>query len=707
MICYNVRKCGHFFRILGTGLGALREIMNNEKKTNLSISVYLRWPLVLAGFVFIMNLLLAALSPETAIFMAAFTIIFIGVAVWLYFYSKRGLFGGLVSFAQGFDNVQKRLMNDMDHPYVICDRQGYIIWSNRAFREILKAEDMSVSHIQAVFPDITRDMLAGKYEDALIHSAVGNRYYCIEMMQTLLADDDDLAASLIEEAEKEVVVLSVFDETELVEMTKLYQDSKLCEGLIYIDNYEEALETVEEVRRSLLTALVERKISNYVSSMNGVVKKVEKDKYFFIIKDADLRRMIDDRFSVLDDVKTINIGNEMSLTLSIGIGMEGGDYKTDNEAARTAMDLALGRGGDQAVLKDGDDIQYFGGKSLAMEKTTRVKARVKAHAFKELLDSKEKLIVMGHKMADVDCLGAAVGFWKIANVYGKKAYIVMGSSDNAVKPIRKQFTDSPDYPREMFINGDRAMELLDNDTIVVVSDVNRPSYTEEPRLIDACDTVVVLDHHRKTSETISNAVLSYVEPYASSASELVAEILQYIGDDIRLTPQEADAMYAGMVVDTQNFTNQTGVRTFEAAAYLKRNGADIVRVRKMFRDNLNDYRAKAEAIDKAEIYRDCFAIGVCDPEGTESPTVVGAQAANSLLDIRSIKAAIVLTPFNGKIYLSARSIDEVNVQVMMEKLGGGGHKSVAGAQLSDMSLDEAKQKLKAVIDEMMNEGDIL
>ena len=696
-----------FFRILGTGLGALREIMNNEKKTNLSISVYLRWPLVLAGFVFIMNLLLAALSPETAIFMAAFTIIFIGVAVWLYFYSKRGLFGGLVSFAQGFDNVQKRLMNDMDHPYVICDRQGYIIWSNRAFREILKAEDMSVSHIQAVFPDITRDMLAGKYEDALIHSAVGNRYYCIEMMQTLLADDDDLAASLIEEAEKEVVVLSVFDETELVEMTKLYQDSKLCEGLIYIDNYEEALETVEEVRRSLLTALVERKISNYVSSMNGVVKKVEKDKYFFIIKDADLRRMIDDRFSLLDDVKTINIGNEMSLTLSIGIGMEGGDYKTDNEAARTAMDLALGRGGDQAVLKDGDDIQYFGGKSLAMEKTTRVKARVKAHAFKELLDSKEKLIVMGHKMADVDCLGAAVGFWKIANVYGKKAYIVMGSSDNAVKPIRKQFTDSPDYPREMFINGDRAMELLDNDTIVVVSDVNRPSYTEEPRLIDACDTVVVLDHHRKTSETISNAVLSYVEPYASSASELVAEILQYIGDDIRLTPQEADAMYAGMVVDTQNFTNQTGVRTFEAAAYLKRNGADIVRVRKMFRDNLNDYRAKAEAIDKAEIYRDCFAIGVCDPEGTESPTVVGAQAANSLLDIRSIKAAIVLTPFNGKIYLSARSIDEVNVQVMMEKLGGGGHKSVAGAQLSDMSLDEAKQKLKAVIDEMMNEGDIL
>ena len=218
---------------------------------------------------------------------------------------------------------------------------------------------------------------------------------------------------------------------------------------------------------------------------------------------------------------------------------------------------------------------------------------------------------------------------------------------------------------------------------------------------------MVLDHHRKTSETIQNAVLSYVEPYASSASELVAEILQYIGDDIRLMPQEADAMYAGMVVDTQNFTNQTGVRTFEAAAFLRRNGADIIRVRKMFRDNLADYRAKAEAVDKAEIYKDSFAIGVCDPTGTESPTVVGAQAANSLLEIRSIKAAIVLTPYDGKIYVSARSIDEVNVQIMMEKLGGGGHKSVAGAQLTDVSVEEAKDRIKAIIDEMMNEGDIL
>ena len=310
-------------------------------------------------------------------------------------------------------------------------------------------------------------------------------------------------------------------------------------------------------------------------------------------------------------------------------------------------------------------------------------------------------------MGDVDSLGSAIGFWKIATAYNKKAYIVLGDSDNSVKPMRRRFMEADDYPKDMFINGDKALDLVDDNTIVVVTDVNRPSYTEEPRLLSACRTIVVLDHHRKSSETIENAVLSYVEPYASSASELVAEIVQYIGDEgIRLTPQEADAMYAGIVVDTQNFTNQTGVRTFEAAAFLRRSGADVVRIRKMFRENLKDYKAKAEAVDRAEIYRESFAISVCNADGTESPTVVGAQAANSLLEIRGIKASVVMTPVGDKIYISARSIDEVNVQVMMEKLGGGGHKAVAGAQLKDVSVEEARDQVKEAIDEMLEEGEV-
>ena len=330
--------------------------MKDDKRSTLSISVYLRWPLVLAGLVLIMNLLIIALSPETAIFMAAFTVLFVAIALWIYFYSKRGLFGGLVRFAQGFDNVQKRLMNDMNLPYVICDTQGYIIWGNRSFKDMLESEHVSASHIQAIFPDITKEILGEQDEAAFIHSAFGSRRYRIELMWTKLADDDDLMPALLEEAEKDVIVMSVFDETELVETRQTYEDSKLCEGLIYLDNYDEALETIEEVRRSLLTALVDRKISNYISSMNGIVKKLEKDKYFFFMMDKDIRRVIEDRFSVLDDVKTINIGNDMSLTLSIGIGMSGEDYKANYEAARTAIDLALGRGGDQAVVRDGEEI---------------------------------------------------------------------------------------------------------------------------------------------------------------------------------------------------------------------------------------------------------------------------------------------------------------------------------------------------------------
>ena len=684
-------------------------IMKNAQKSRLSIALYMRWPLILSVLVIVMNLLLVAISPQTAVLMSFFTAAFVLLALWLYLYSRKGLFAGLIGFAQGFDSVQKQLLRDMRAPVAICDEQGFIIWTNRAFTDMLSAENASASHVQAIFPDITKEILLSEDGAAIVHSSFGERRYSIELIWTALAEDSDfeaVTAHMLEETGKTVVALFISDETELVEYQQRYEESRLCEGLIYLDNYDEALETVEEVRRSLLMALVDRKISNYITAMNGIVKKLEKDKYLFLVMEKDMRRIVADRFSILEDVKTISIGNELSLTLSVGVGMDGGSYPANYDLARTAIDLALGRGGDQVVLKAGEKITYFGGKSQAVERNTRVKARVKAHAFKELLDSKDKLIVMGHKMGDVDSFGSSIGFWRIATAFGKKAYVVIGDSNNAVKPMRRRFEESEDYPREMFINGSKALDLLDRNTIVVVTDVNRPSLTEEPRLLSACDTIVVLDHHRKSSETINNATLSYVEPYASSASEMVAEIIQYIGDNIRITSMEADAMYAGMVIDTQNFTNQTGVRTFEAAAFLKRSGADIIRVRKMFRENLVDYQAKADAIDKAEIYRDAFALSVCNAEGAESPTVVGAQAANSLLEIRGIKAAVVLTPYQNKIYISARSIDEVNVQVMMEKLGGGGHKAVAGAQLPGATVEEARAKVRAAIDEMLEEGEI-
>ena len=410
--------------------------------------------------------------------------------------------------------------------------------------------------------------------------------------------------------------------------------------------------------------------------------------------------------SILEDVKTVNIGNDMAVTLSIGIGMNGDTYSQNYEYARTSIDMALGRGGDQAVVKDADKIQYYGGKAQQMEKTTRVKARVKAHALRELMENKDRLLIMGHRLLDIDSFGAAVGIYRIAMAMNKKANIVVNEVTSSVRPMMERFTGGGEYPEDMFLTGPKAAELVDGGTMLVVVDVNRPSITDEPSLLKLIKTIVVLDHHRTSSEIIDNAVLSYVEPYASSACEMVAEVLQYIMDGIKVRPAEADAMYAGIVIDTQNFTNQTGVRTFEAAAYLRRSGADITRVRKLFRENMVDYQAKAEAVRLAEVYMDSFAISVCPSDGLDSPTIIGAQAANELLEIRGIKASVVLTPYNGVIYYSARSIDEVNVQVMMEKLGGGGHRTIAGAQIPDITVEEGKERLKAVIRQMLEAGEV-
>ena len=409
---------------------------------------------------------------------------------------------------------------------------------------------------------------------------------------------------------------------------------------------------------------------------------------------------------MLEDVKTVNIGNDMAVTLSIGIGMNGDTYSQNYEYARTSIDMALGRGGDQAVVKDADKIQYYGGKAQQMEKTTRVKARVKAHALRELMENKDRLLIMGHRLLDIDSFGAAVGIYRIAMAMNKKANIVVNEVTSSVRPMMERFTGGSEYPEDMFLTGPKAAELVDGGTMLVVVDVNRPSITDEPSLLKLIKTIVVLDHHRTSSEIIDNAVLSYVEPYASSACEMVAEILQYIGDGIRMKSVEADAMYAGIVIDTNNFMNQAGVRTFEAAAFLRRNGADVIRVRKLFRDRYDDYKAKAKAVSNAEIFEHDFAISVCPSEGLESPTVVGAQAANELLDIVGIKASVVLSQFNGTVYLSARSIDEVNVQVMMEKLGGGGHRTIAGAQLKDTTIEEAIEKVKTVIRQMLEKGDL-
>ncbi|MDE6202517.1 MAG: DHH family phosphoesterase [Lachnospiraceae bacterium] len=503
-----------------------------------------------------------------------------------------------------------------------------------------------------------------------------------------------------------LIAFYLFDETALKIALQEVDDQSLAVGMIYLDNYEEALDSVEEVRRSLLIALIDRKVNKYIAALDGICKKTENDKYIIVLRKKAMELLKESKFDLLDDVKTVNIGNKMAVTISIGVGLDGLGYAQNYEFARNAIDLALGRGGDQAVVKTPENVIYFGGKSQQVEKNTRVKARVKAQALREIITTKERVLIMGHRVADVDSFGAAVGIYRIATTLERKASIVLNDVSTSLQPIVDLFKSHEEYKEDMIIGSQQAIELAGNNTVLVVVDVNKPSFTECPELLRLCKSIVVLDHHRQGTEVIENATLSYVEAYASSACEMVSEILQYIGQSIHITAEEADCMYSGIIIDTNNFMSKAGVRTFEAAAFLRRNGADVTRVRKLFRENAAEYKAKADAVSQAEIYRGVFAISTCTNEDIQSPTVVGAQAANELLNIKGVRASFVLTEYQNQIFVSARSIDEVNVQVIMEKMGGGGHLGIAGCQLSDVSIFEGIGILKGTLDKMIAEGDL-
>ena len=623
------------------------------------------------------------------------------------FTRRPSILNELISFATQYGQVQKNLMQSFALPYALLDADGKILWMNDEFLFLTGKEKRYRKFIGNIFPEVTSEKLPLPDEVRDLEIVYQEHSYRLNMKRVEI--QELLDASGIVEADKDrsyLISMYLFDETELKRYIRQKDEEKLVTGLLYLDNYEEALESMEEVRSSLLIALIDRKINKYFASIDGVVKKLEKDKYFLVMRKKSLDILKEKKFSILEEVKTVNIGNEMAVTISIGIGMNADTYAHTSEYARIAMELALGRGGDQVVVKDGNNITYYGGKSQMMEKTTRVKARVKAHALKEFMSSKDKVVVMGHKITDVDTFGAAIGIYRAAKTLEKKAYIVINTPTSSIRPLMDGFLHSQEYDSRMFVNSHEAKEIVDDNTVVVVVDTNRPNYTECEELLSMTKTIVVLDHHRQGKDVIQNAVLSYIEPYASSACEMVAEILQYFADGIRIRNIEADSIYAGIMIDTNNFLTKTGVRTFEAAAFLRRCGADVTRVRKLFRENVEDYRAKGEAIRNAELFREHFAISVCPSEGLESPTVVGAQAANELLNVIGVRASFVLTDYRNTIYISARSIDEINVQVIMERLGGGGHLNIAGAQLEHYSIAEATDTLKRTLQKMLDEGDI-
>ncbi|MCR5223346.1 MAG: DHH family phosphoesterase [Lachnospiraceae bacterium] len=666
------------------------------------------WPLFLTILLVLCNIAVYATDLKAGYIMSAGILIYFSIALILYFKNKHAVVNDMVSFATQYGQVQKQLLRDLEVPYALLDEEGRIIWTNEAFEQTFHIKRGYRKTIMSLLPDVHKEALPGIESETEMMATFEESDFRISMKKVDMQMALESSALLdVVNLESFLIAFFMFDETKINRLQREIDDMQLCTGLIYIDNYDEALESVEDVRRSLLVALVDRKINKYLAATDALVKKLDKDKYLVAIQKRHLKGLMERRFDLLEDVKTVNIGNEISVTLSAGFGLETGSYQTNYEYARTAIDLALGRGGDQVVVKTPEDITYYGGKSQMAEKTTRVKARVKAHALREIIESSDRIIVMGHKNTDVDSFGAAIGIFRAAKTFEKKAHIVVNEVTNSIRPLMDEIRSDGDYADDLFLNSTRALEVADQTTALIVVDVNKPSFTECKELLGKCASIVVLDHHRQGTEKIQNATLSYIEPYASSASEMVAEILQYIHDNVKLRAAEADCIYSGIMIDTNNFTAKTGVRTFEAAAYLRRNGADVTRVRKMFRNDMEDYKARAEAVRNAEVVLGSYAVSVSAPGSvSETPTIIGAQAANELLNIIGIKASFVLTEYQGEIYISARSIDEMNVQLVMEKLGGGGHMNIAGAQLKEMSIEEAKELLIRTLETMQREGEI-
>lgn len=681
------------------------------KKTNIKLKGklrrYLNWPLYLTIVLILMDIAMYAQDIQMGAEFSGFIVLYVIIVLISNRRSRPLLINELVNFATQYGTVQKQLLNDFEIPYALLDYNSRFLWMNEKFTEITGKDKNYHKSVTTVFPSLTKDILQKSEAVESINVMLDDRNYRISMKRIYFDSvTKDSAIVAINDTDEYLTAIYLFDETELNRYIRENEEQKLVAGLIYIDNYEEALDSIEDVKRSLLIALVDRKVNKYFTEIDALVRKIEKDKYFVVFKYKYLEQLSADKFKLIEDVKSIKVGNEMAITLSIGVGAGGVSYTQNYEYARMGIDLALGRGGDQVVVKEGEEVTYYGGKAKQVERNTRVKARVKAHALREIIESREHVVIMGHTISDVDSLGAAIGVYCAARVLGKKAQIVLNEVTTSLRPLVECFTEEKGYPADLFIKNEEALLITNKNTLVMVVDTNRPSYTECTELLKRTDTICVFDHHRQNSEVIENPVLSYIEPYASSACEMIAEVLQYFSENIKLEPSEADCIYAGILIDTNNFMTKTGVRTFEAAAYLRRAGAEVTRVRKMLRNDMAAYKARAEAVRHAEVYRGAFAISVCPADNIESPTIVGAQAANELLNIVGIKASFVLTEYQGKIYISSRSIDEINVQLIMERVGGGGHLNVAGAQLTNCTIQEAKRMIQDTIDEMIKEGDI-
>lgn len=668
-------------------------------KIKSNIRTYLRIPFFLMIPIVAIAIALCIYDYSLVVPVAVAVLAYAFISAGMYVVFNRRIVNSVIDTAFKLDISQKAYLEKMPLPYGVINKEGRILWGNDEFTLMCRETEDVRKYISNIFPDIKKNALKNIEGDKLeCRTTWKDKIFdvlIVPLNKTDLSDSDEVWYGMV-----------MFDITSLEEYKKRLDDDKLVVANVYVDNYEETIESVEAVKQSLLRAVIERKIHKYFTDVDAVIRRLEKDKYFLVFPKRHLSKLKEDKFSILEDIRSTKVGNESDITLSIGMGLGADSFSKSAEYSKIATSLALGRGGSQAVVKEGGDVSIYGERGREVEMNTRVKARVKAQALKELMENRERVIVMGHKLSDFDCLGAAVGIYCAARNINKRCHILIDTVTASLRPILETFTENELYPEDMFIDSKKALALVDTKTLVIVVDTNKSEYTECSELLTKTKDVVVIDHHRVGMNVIEKPILSYIEPYASSTCELVAEIVQYFSEDISPTPAEADCIYAGMLIDTNNFMSKTGVRTFEAAAYLRRCGAEVTRVRKLLREDINAYKARAEIVRNAEVYRNYFAISECKAEDLESPTIVGAQASNELLNIVGIKASFVLTSFEGLVYVSSRSIDEIDVQLIMERIGGGGHLHTAGAQVENSDINEVKSRIHAILDDMLESGEI-
>lgn len=577
-------------------------------------------------------------------------------------------------------------------PLVITSMGGSINWYNQKFKEIAGQTEILDRLIQDLVPDIQLSKFIEADGMGEMELTCGEKSYTVT--GHVISDRSDEQAN-------NLLVLYFIDNTKERLAQRLREEERMVECIVIIDNYDEVLKETPDTNHGSLIGEIEHLVNEWVASGNGISRKYESGKFIVFFEEKCFSEIMSQKFDILNKVREINLQNKIPVTLSIGVGRRGINFEENDKFARLALDMALGRGGDQAVLKDAEGFSFYGAKTREVEKKTKVRARVVAHALRELIDQSDKVIIMGHSGGDMDSFGASIGLFRAVKNRRKNVFIVLNKATLNAKQMLKIFENMPEYD-EGFITGEQALNLYDQKTLVIVVDTHRPSSVELPELLKQAADIVLIDHHRRGEEFLENAVLSYHEPYASSTCEMVTEILQYIQENEKLSVREAEALYTGIFMDTKGFTFKTGVRTFEAAAYLRRLGVDTIDVRRMMRSDLDMYIKKAEIIRGAQIYRKNIAISYFDSDHKDLQIIV-AQAADDLLNIDGIEAAFVLARAVGRVIISGRSLENINVQVILEKLGGGGHITIAGAQLEQCTLNTAEQMLKDAIDEVMDE----